>query len=256
MKNKVYKLILFSFEMIFSLLLLIISIMFTIASIHNISMTEKIKEFIDSASFEFESNGTYYYSVQCEELDEDTIVFNKINDDLYGAPTLGMPGDIFVMPQSRMEYIPFFSQFVSYLFGGHAGVVIENKRLVEAMGGSSNQSFVYNVPTDLYTEERTVIGLRVDASLGERRQAAQNATSIVGKSYNYWFIFNTRDSYYCTDICSRIYGRQFGMNYQIDTNGFHVSVQDLFRSSDTDITFVKYKQDEKTYIYYLKKTSQ
>lgn len=253
MKTKAYDIIMFSFEMFFSLVLLIVSIMFTIASIHNISMTEEIKKFIDSAIFEFESNGTYYYAVYTDTLDEDTITFNQINEDLYGSPTLGAPGDIFVMPQSRMEYFPFFSEFISYLFGGHAGVIVENKKLVEAMGGTSDQSYVYLMPTDLYSEERTVVGLRVNASFEERMQACDNARSLVGKRYNYWFVLNTKDSFYCTDVCSRIYGKEFGMNYNIDTNGFHVSVQDLFRSNDTDITFVKYKSDGKTYIYYLKK---
>lgn len=256
MKNKVYNVVIFSLEMFFSLVLLIISIMFTIASIHNISMTEEIKKFIDSANFDFESNGTYYYSVECDNLDEDTIELIKINETLYGSPTLGAPGDIFVMPQSRMEYFPFVSEFISYLFGGHAGVVVENNKLVEAMGGSSEQNYVYLMPTDLYTEERTVVGLRVNASIEERRQAAVNAKSLVGKYYNYLFVLNTKDAYYCTDVCSRSYGKEFGMNFTIDTNGFHVSVQDLFRSKDTSITFVKYKMDGKTYIYYLKKTAQ
>ena len=255
MKFKISKIVLFCLEIFFSLVVLIISIMFTIASIHNINMTEKIKEFIDSCEFEFESNGTYYYCLESDTIDEDTITLNKINDNLYGSPVLGMPGDIFLMPQSRMEYFPFFSEFVSYLFGGHAGVVVENNKIVEAMGGSSDLSYIYLEPTDLYIEERTVVGIRVDATSEERKQAVSNAMSLVGKNYNYWFIFNTKNSYYCTDLCSRIYGSQFGMNYNIDTNGFHVSLQDLFRSKDTNITFIKYIKDGKTYIYYLKKAS-
>jgi uncharacterized protein YycO len=174
---------------------------------------------------------------------------------LYGPPALGMPGDIFLMPQSRMEYFPFFSQFITYLFGGHAGVVSDNKNIIEAMGGSSDQSFVYETYTDLFIEERTVVGLRVNASKEERSQAALNAKTLIGKRYNYWFILNTKDNYYCSDLCSRIYGEEFGMEYQIDTNGFHVSIQDLFRSRDTSITFVKYVKEGKTYIYYLKKTA-
>ena len=255
MKDKISKIVLFCIEMFFSLVLLILSIMFTIASIHNINMSEDIKDFIDSCSFEFESNGTYYYSLEVDELDDGTITLNKINDNLYGPPVLGMPGDIFLMPQSRMEYFPFFSQFITYLFGGHAGVVSDNKNIIESMGGSSDQSFVYETYTDLFIEERTVVGLRVNASKEERSQAALNAKTLIGKRYNYWFILNTKDNYYCSDLCSRIYGEEFGMEYQIDTNGFHVSIQDLFRSRDTSITFVKYVKDGKTYIYYLKKTA-
>ena len=170
-------------------------------------------------------------------------------------PTLGAIGDLFVMPESRINYIPFSAEFITYLFGGHAGVVVSDTMIVEAMGGSKPQMFVFKNYTDLFTEERTVVGLRVNASKEERSQAALNAKTLIGKRYNYWFILNTKDNYYCSDLCSRIYGEEFGMEYQIDTNGFHVSIQDLFRSRDTSITFVKYVKDGKTYIYYLKKTA-
>ena len=86
MKDKISKIVLFCIEMFFSLVLLILSIMFTIASIHNINMSEDIKDLISSCSFEFESNGTYYYSLEVDVLDDDTITLNQINDSLYGPP--------------------------------------------------------------------------------------------------------------------------------------------------------------------------
>ena len=252
MKNRVLKLFLFSLEMIFSCLFLIISIMFIYASFHNIKMCEDVKSFINKAEFEFKSENTYYYSVTDYSLEEETIKIKEYNADVY-YPVLGKTGDLFLMPQSRMEYIPLFSSFVSTLFGGHAGVIIDDgDRLIEAMGGSKEQSYVFNFSTDLYTEERTVIGMRVKASQEERHEAANNAISLVGKSYNHWFIFNTKDAYYCTDICARVYGKEYGMDYKLENNGFHTSVQDLFHSEDTYITFVKYKKGNETHIYYLK----
>ena len=246
--TKAYKIALFTIEMLLSVVFLTLTIMFTVASIHNIKMNDDIKAFIDSATFEFQEGNTYYYVVETTGLDTPTID----NEKAY-APLLGATGDIFLMPQSRMSYFPFFAEFVSYLFGGHAGIVIDDgKRLVEAMGGSPGESHVYNYSTDLYTEERMVVGLRVKASKEEREQAANNAQALVGKNYNYLFVLNTEDNYYCTDVCSRVYGKEFGMNYNIDTNGFHVSLQDLYRSEDTYITFVKYKVGNETHIYYLK----
>ena len=246
--TKAYKIALFSIEMLFSVVFLILTIMFIVASIHNIKMNEDVKEFIDSATFEFQEGNTYYYVVETTGLDTPTI-----NNENFSDPLLGATGDIFLMPQSRMDYVPFFAEFVSYLFGGHAGVVIDDgKRLIEAMGGNPGESYVYNYSTDLYTEERTVIGLRVKATIEEREQAAINAQKLVGKDYNYLFVLDTEDNYYCTDVCSRVYGKEFDMNYNIDTNGFHVSLQDLFRSEDTYITFVKYKIGSETHIYYLK----
>lgn len=249
MKKNIFNIAFFCLEMLGLLVILILSIMFSIASIHNMNMLDEVKDFISRATFseQLSTNDTYYYVIETDELDEAVL-----NNDSKDRPILGAEGDIFLMPQSRMDFFPMFPEFVSYLFGGHAGVVIRNgSYLVEAMGGSSDQSYVLEMPTDLYEEERTVVGLRVVASIEERRQAAKNAISLIGKPYNYLFVLNTVGHYYCTDVCSRSYGKEFGMNYQIDTNGFHVSLQDLFRSKDTQITYVKYKLDGKTYIYYL-----
>ena len=126
------------------------------------------------------------------ELDEETITIKEPDGRFFESPDLGTAGDIYVMPQSRIEYFPMLSSFISYLFGGHAGVITENQMLVEAMGGTSEEGYVYWYNTDLLREERTVIGLRVDAPIEDRKQASSNAMSLVGKKYNYWFIFNTK----------------------------------------------------------------
>ena len=76
----------FGLEMFFSLVILIISIMFTVASIHNINMTEDIKQFIESATFEFETNGTYYYKVTDTSLDEDTLMYDEVSITIHRQP--------------------------------------------------------------------------------------------------------------------------------------------------------------------------
>lgn len=250
--NKTLEIVKFSFECIFYLLITIISIMFIWASITNIAFSEKVKDFIDSAEFEEERDNVIYYTVKDKTITEDTIYKKDYEDNMFEPPVLGAPGDIFVMPQSRMEVVPFFSQFITYLFGGHGGVVSDNEQLIEPMGGTIEENSVYLNETDLYSEERTVIGLRVNASKEDKEKALQTAKGLVGKSYNYWYIFNTKDSFYCTDICSRIYSKEFGLNYKLDKNGFHTTVGDLFFSKDTNISFVKYKHNGKTYIYYFK----
>ena len=192
MKNIATNITTFCLEMIGLVVLLTLSIMFSIASVHNMNMLDEVKAFMKSAKFEFASDNTYYYVIETDFIDE-AVLSNKNVDN----PILGKTGDIFLMPQSRMEYFPMFSEFVSYLFGGHAGVIVDNgSSLIEAMGGSSDQSEVYKMPTDLYSEERTVIGMRVNASSEERKQAADNAISLVGKMYNYLFVLNTKNNYY------------------------------------------------------------
>ena len=181
---------------------------------------------------------------------------NKYSSGKYGNPTLGGVGDLFVMPQSRMDFIPFSMEFITYLFGGHAGVVAPNNKLIEAMGGSSDDMYVNENSTDLFYEERTVVGLRVKTSLENRYKAVESAKTLVGKAYNYLFVLNTKDHYYCTDICHRIFSKEFGQDLSLDTNGFHVSSQDLIKSKDVFITYVKIVSGDETHVYYLKNRSE
>jgi len=154
-----------------------------------------------------------------------------------------------------MDVILFSEQFITYLFGGHAGIVKNQSLIIEAMG-AGGQDYIESNYTDLLNEERTVIGLRTSASYEERVRAVKNAETLIGKKYNYLFIFDTIDKYYCTDLCSRVYGKEFGMEYKFDTNGFHVSCQDLIKAKETRISFVKIVKDDKLHIYYLKNESE
>ena len=257
MKYKIFQITGFIFEMLALLVIFTLSIMFCCASIDNIKMQNQIKDFIEQATFEFEANNVRYYYIECDDLDEEVLTINYNSNGVASRPTLGAPGDLFVMPESRMDYIPFSMEFITYLFGGHAGVVIENNKIIEAMGGASDQMYVFENPTDLFYEERTVVGLRVVGSTKEERmRACENARSIIGKPYNMLFVLNTKDRYYCTDICNRIYSKEFGLDYKIDKNGFHVSCQDLMKSKDTMITYVKIVDGKTTHIYYLKNTKK
>lgn len=250
MKYKVFNITLFGVKIFFFLFLIVLSILTTIASFSNIFMSIKVKEFIENATFEEQIGNVRYYYIECDDIEVDSII--KENP-YYGSnyPALGNPGDIFIMPQSRMEYFPLFAPFITYTFGGHAGIIAEEDRLIEAMGGTPEEGFVFLNISDLFIEERTVIGLRVDVSAEERAQALENAYDKIGDEYNYLFIFNTKDKYYCMDICSRIY-EEVSKESKVDKTSFFTTVQELFNSKKTKISFIKYYQDGITYVYYLK----
>ena len=243
----------FVFEVIGSIVMCIFSYLFINASIQNIELLEEMKEFISCGELELEVGNVSYYAVYTDELDSNTITFVQDENGNYRRPILGNTGDIFIMPQSRMEFFPMSSQIISYMFGGHAGIIVDGgTALVEAMGGYGDESDITQNVTDLFDEERTVVGIRVKASKTDRLVASENAKCLIGEKYNYSFIFNTKNSYYCTDICDRIYSEEFGLEYNIDENGFYTSVPDLLLSSDVEISFVKYIKDGRVYIYYLK----
>ena len=62
---------------------------------------------------------------------------------------------------------------------------------------------------------------------------------------------DNKDKYYCTDLCARVYGKEAGLDYNLEWNGFATSTQDIVLSKDTYISYIKIMKDDKYYIYYL-----
>lgn len=258
MFKKSINVILLVLESLFSLVFMTLCIMFVVSTCENISVQEKLKDFINKGVFEQEVNGdTRIYAVYTDEVVDDTIIIKP------NSVELGTPGDIFIMPQSRVTNIFTVSGFITYLFGGHAGIVsydatYNRNVLVEAMGATAEESYVYanyfgTEDYDLYKpEERTVYGLRVKGRTADFEKAYKYALTRVGYSYNYLYVLDTKDKYYCTDLCSRVYGAENDLNYNLNEDGLYVSTQDLYRSKDTYLTYFKYVDNGIIYIYYLK----
>lgn len=249
--RKIFATISVVLETFFSIVIWIVGLVTFVACIENICIQNRVKAFMAQGEYEETIDNTIIYAVKSDFPVEETIKISETSIDL------GMAGDMFIMPQSRIDVALFSDNFITYLFGGHAGVNAlddyGNPILIEAMGGGAEEAYVLDTGyPDLYSEDRSVIGLRVKASYLEREKAWKYAKTLVGKPYNYAFLFNTANSYYCTDLCSRIYGREASLPYQLDWNGFATSTQDLFLSKDTYISYFKYVSNGKTYIYYLK----
>lgn len=259
--KKRHQIIYVIFETIISVVFSIFVGMLISATLKNIKATKMVKDFISQGVFEQNyGSDTEIYVVYTDEQIDDTIKFTI--DDLY----LGNTGDLYVMPISRVGSNELISGYMSYQFGGHAGVIgyFDNKEvLIEAMGGTAGEAYVFrhydNIDVDLYKpEERSVIGLRIkNASIEEREQAYRYASTLIGKDYNYWYIFFNEDRYYCSDLCTRVYGEESGLNYNIDKDGGYVSIQDMMVFGDTYISFFKYIDPNtgKIRIYYLKSRS-
>ena len=123
---KIFKITFYVIEMLLLLVVTTLAIMFTAASIDNIKTQNQIKEFIKDATYERQVGNIKFYYIESDEIDEPTITLNYSTTGNMMNPTLGAPGDIFIMPESRIDVIPFSMEFITYLFGGHAGIVLEN----------------------------------------------------------------------------------------------------------------------------------
>ena len=236
------KIFLTTVETVFSVFVVILGLLFIISTFENILIQEEMKNFINSCTFEEQIDNTYFFSLE----DEGNSHIEK------EKRVLGKSGDIFVMPQSRMEVFPFFSKFVTCLFGGHSGLVYDDRFIIEAMGGTVQDGYVFFNSSDLYSEERTVIGLNVKTTDANKQKAIDYAYSKIDYKYNFLYIFDNFNKYYCTDLCSRSFGKENDLNLNLNKDGLFVSTQDLLLSDNTEISFIKIKDGEKVYIYYKK----
>ena len=241
------------FQTFVAFLFMCLAYLFVTSTIKNIIASEEVKRFIDASEYERDfDNNTKLYTVDLD-LEEESIEF--ISDDLI----LGIEGDYFVMPQSRVANLSLVRGFISYCFGGHSGLIARPlgiPSLIEAMGGTSEEAFVFlnqGWGYDLYRpEERSVLGFRVNASLDDRIKASEYATSLVGKDFNYFFIAHVKDKYYCTEVVTRSYSSEAGLDFDLSHNFFD-SNQDISISGQSQLIFFKYIDSSGViHIYYAK----
>lgn len=76
--------------------------------------------------------------------------------------------------------------------------------------------------------------------------------------YNYLFILDTQDKFYCSDLVTRSYLAVNDVNqtnYSLDDDGFIPSIQDMLISEDTYMTIYKETRADGIHIYYLEDIS-
>lgn len=241
------------------------------STINGIRANLKVKEFIkqDATTIEYKNTeygwNTVIHKIKTDkEIDLDTIKYDE------EKMILGNTGDFFIMPESAVSKMLILNSAMTFLFGGHAGMVGYNDNvpaLYEAMGGSRTELYVYErdyinskAMVDLYLpEKRSIVGYRVSASIEERQSAYDFVKGQVGKRYNFLFIFNlinkniSLNRFYCTDLVTRSYDKENNMNYNLDSNNpIYVSIYDLAANRDSYITFFKYIDSNNViHIYYL-----
>lgn len=223
-------------------------------SIENKIVKNDIEEFIQRGVFVGNVNEFYLYEVEIEE----ELVYPSINFDNLGNPISSNPGDIFVYRTSTLDEnypgIPFIAEFSTYFFGGHAGVIIDDTYTIETNGAySENGANVVALCTNniMYTEaQRDTLGLRVRATQEDTDTAINYLHNAVGTPYNYSFIFNRENSYYCTDLVARSFGFDAGLPYVLDKDGVATSCNDLIISDDTYITYYMYYVGNQKHLYY------
>jgi len=208
-----------------------------------------------------ELNKIKYYEVPRRNGEIDKPSFTEYDGDKYAFA--GSYGDMFVTQESPFFHspdIPLAYEFVSFWWGGHAAIVSDDvdefgyPQVIEATAMSEDPE--YNAVTKIWnywlTQEYrdNFIGLRVKgATKNEYQSYAKWANDQLGTPYNMTFVFNTENTFYCSDLVSRGWGE---LGYNLNEDAIVTSINDIITSDDTYIFFYKYTDRGTGYqhIYY------
>lgn len=186
---------------------------------------------------------------------EERPTVEKIGNDYYPGNT----GDIIITLRSELN-IPFIHDIISFFAGGHAALVLGNyeDRLdkvnfmytVESSGLNEDLNLADTCPKAYWIDyPHPIIGLRVHMTEEQRAKVLARGLSLAGDPYNYSFLFNTKNTSYCSDLVAKAFD-SIGVNLNKDS--FTTSIYDLLISGETYITYYHYFDNAGVeYVYYL-----
>lgn len=232
------------------LFLSLVSLLVVDVVIENFIVDSQINDFVNNGVYVGNLRDYYFYEVNInEKLDSPSISFTET-----GYPESTNYGDIFIYKESKIEYIPYSAAFISYFFGGHAGIVVDDSVTIEANGAMGNPylDVVDTCPNNIFTDsdKRDVVGLRVRATEEDVNQAMEYIENSLDMPYNFSFVFNRKNSFYCTDIISRAFGHESNLDYELDKDGIATSCNDLIVSEDTYMIYYMYYNGNEKHLYY------
>lgn len=202
-----------------------------------------------------EEASSYLQRIYVIEANEDVPVCDRVGNIYYPGNT----ADIIITLKSEMD-IPFVQDFVSFFAGGHAAIVlgsyadvlqsVDYSNTLESSGLNAefNLADVYD-KTYWLEYPYPIIGLRLNLTDEQKNMLVARTMAMVDESYNYSFLFDTKNKSYCSDLVSKVYS-SIGIN--LNKDGFTTSIYDILISSETYISYYRYFDSNGVeYIYYL-----
>ena len=244
----------------FLILTIIISV-FTIFMINGLIeshyIRKTINEFKSRGQLVYESNNTRFYKVKklYEFENVDKHIMTDFNDPFIGSTT-----DIFLTSRNPVSGSIITQVISKYTWIGHAGMVIDDagKKTIEITGNDvNNKVSIYDNTwlTDSLKTTKEIALLRIKDINSEKEIKIINYLyDKLGSPYNYSFIFNRNNSFYCTDLISRAAnnaGIKLNYDFLVTTGA------DIFSSKATYLVYYREKVIEnkeiKYNVYYLSK---
>lgn len=228
-----------------------------------------------------------YYKVSRETYYPDELMRDPFYNGDLESP--GAEGDIFVTQQAPYPTLPGLYEFVTFYFGGHAAYIGADNIIYDIAGypevgetflgvffkgGKStivSDSYNYWLDPDFHRPDegnyrhfgsyyrKEFFGFRVkgvtEEDINHTSAYMQHLVDIKAQ-YNFQYIINRKNRYYCTDMMERAYAsitKSDGKpKYNLNNDGVAVTVNDLILSKDTYLSFyVKTDKDNVKHIYYI-----
>ena len=240
-----------------SILLLIILILLSIfvfdILIESKDVNKSIEDFKNRGELIYETSNTEYYIVRKKYDYEDTssTILRTFNNNYVGTT-----GDIYISDRNPTSI--FLTRWISTkAWIGHCGMICseDGKEMLEISGNLSYEdNEVKKWPnTWLNHQSPRHIVLRVkQINNDSKKQILDISNTLLGKRYNYTFVFGSENRFYCTDLISYIYDQ---INININEDKFVTTGSDMITSDNTYIIYYKeecLKNNNTFYkIYYL-----
>ncbi len=255
----------------------------------HIKIRQDIREFTKKAVLQTEisTDTIKYYKVSRETYYPNELYREPFYNGDLTQP--GSAGDIFVTQQAPYPNWPGIYDIVTFYFGGHAAYVGEDNIIYDIAGyPEADESFLkvlfkggrsthvsdgynYWLDANFYRPDEPhyryfgsyyrseYFGLRVKDVTNEdidQVSAYMKHLADVKAQYNFLYILNNKNKYYCTDMMSRGYGSITNSDgkpkYNLNNDGVAVTINDLILSKHTYISFyVRTDRDGTKHIYYI-----
>ena len=181
-------------------------------------------------------HNTYYYPIRAREGEDTSRNIFDMEKRIVGAKA-----DIITSNRNPLRDYPvlrdLIAPFAKYFYLGHTSInsTEDGSYLVETIGNSIWENNIVRESKNTWISEEehpnsdysspVIIGLRVkDTTPEQRDRMVEYARSKLGYRYNYTFLFNRANSFYCTDIVSRA----------VEAGGVNVNY-DFMATTGTDI---------------------
>lgn len=233
------------------LLIFIVSLLIT-STYESIYTNILINNFTSRGELVYTQGNQRFFLVKKEYDYEDT---SRRIIESYDNNNIGYKGDIFLTSRNPVPNSITTKIISNHLWIGHSAIVINEdaSQTIEITGNDVNNNNFVRIwdntwYDDLILETLEYAVIRVKNINNETIDNVINtASEKINKPYNYSFIFNTKNSYYCTDLVSRSYLEN---GIKIDYDGLTTTGSDMILSKNTYLIYYRKQVRINSEIFY------